>query len=152
MMFPVPEDDWRFCQDENCSAPDRVYGKQARFLARMWLEQLRADPFRIQLVRDLVRSEVPLSLFRAVDSTLAKRVEAMLISGQLHLHMTPMETQGGAGEDDQEPSPAPSRPARNASPPAPVIDPPSFAHNANLSAQAAALAAAAASGTPFCLE
>jgi hypothetical protein len=76
----------------------------------------------------------------------------LLISGRLHLHKKETEVHGSGVQDQHVPFPLSDRQPRAASSPPPVIDPPSFSSKVNLSAQAAALVAAAASGVPFCLE
>jgi hypothetical protein len=153
MAFPLHQHEWWFCQDPDCSSSDRVYGLQAQSLAHWWLQQLKDDPFRMQVLRDLVRSDISLSLFRVGDATLVSRMEQLLISGRLHFHKKEPEIQSGSRvQDKQVPFPLSDRQPRAVSPPPPVIDPPSFSSKANLSAQAAVLVAAAASGTPFCRE
>ena len=152
MPFPLHQHEWWFCQKPNCSSSDRVYGLEAQSLVHLWLQELKDDPFRIRAFRDLVRSNISLPVAR-VDATLVRRIEQMLILGQLHLHKKKREVQSGSGVQKKNvPFPLSERQPRDTSPPPPVIDPPSFSSQVNLSAQAAALVAAAGSGTPFCLE
>jgi hypothetical protein len=152
MPFPLQQHEWWFCQKSGCASSDRVYGLEAQSLAHLWLQELKDDPFRIHAFRDLVRSNISLPVVR-VDATLVRRIEEMLISGRLHLHRKEKEIQSGLGVQEKHvPFPISERQPRDTSPPPPVIEPPSFSSKANLSAQAATLLAAAASGTPFCLE
>jgi hypothetical protein len=152
MPFPLLQHEWWFCQKPECASSDRVYGLEARSLAQLWLQELKDDPFRIHAFRDLVRSNISLPVVR-VDATLVRRIEEMLISGRLHLHKKETEIQSGSGVPEKHvPFPLSDRRPRDTSPPPPVIEPASFSSKVNLSAQAATLLAAAASGTPFCLE
>jgi hypothetical protein len=153
MPFPLHQHEWWFCQKPECASSDRVYGLEAQSLVHLWLQELKDDPFRLQAFRDLVRSNISLGHVR-VDAMLVGRIEEMLISGRLHLHKKEREVQAGSGfqKKHEPPFPLSDRQSRVASPPPPVIDPPSFSSKVNLSAQAAALVAAAASGTPFCPE
>jgi hypothetical protein len=152
MRFPLHQHEWWFCQKPDCSSSDRVYGLEAQSLAHLWLQELKDDPLRIHAFKDLVRSNISLPLVR-VDAMLFKRIEEMLISGRLHIHKKAREVQSGSAVQEKNvPFPLSERQPRDAAPPAPVIDPPSFSPNVNLSVQAAALVAAAASGTPFCQE
>jgi|HubBroStandDraft_2_1064218.scaffolds.fasta_scaffold214862_2 hypothetical protein len=152
MRFLRYQREWWFCQKPDCSSSDRIYGLEAQSLAELWLHELRDDPFRILAFRDLVRSNISLPGVR-VDAMLVQRIEEMLISGRLHLHKKKREVQSGSGVQKKNvPFPLSERQPRDTSPPPPVIDPPSFSSQVNLSAQAAALVAAAGSGTPFCLE
>jgi hypothetical protein len=104
-------------------------------------------------MRDLVRSDISLPLLRTSDATLIMRVEQLLVSGRLHIHRKPKEVQSGwGGQEKNVPFPLADRQPRIVSPPPQVVDPPSFSSDVDLSAQAAALVAAAASGAPFCME
>jgi hypothetical protein len=151
MTFPLLQHEWWFCQDPDCRKSDRVYGLQAQAMAQMWLQELKDDPFRMHMLGDLVRNDISMPLFRVGDSSLASRVEELLMSGRLHLHKIEREVKW-ARQEQPVPFPLSDRQPRLASPPPPVIDPPSFSPKVNLAAQAAALVAAAASGAPFCLE
>ena len=152
MPFPLHQHEWWFCQTPECASSDRVSGLAAQSLVHLWLHELKDDLFRIHAFRDLVRSNISLGHVR-VDAMLVGRIEEMLISGRLHLHKKERVIQAGSGFQKQAPPfPLSDRQSRVASPPPPVIDPPSFSSKVNLSAQAAALLAAAASGIPFCLE
>jgi hypothetical protein len=151
MAFPLLQHEWWFCQDPDCRKPDRVYGLQAQSMAHLWLQQLKDDPVRMHLLQDLVRNNISLPLFHVGDATLANRIEELLMVGRLHLHKIEREVKW-ARQEKAVPFPLADRQSRVTSPPPPVNDPPSFSSKVNLSAQAAALVAAAASGTPFCLE
>lgn len=101
------------------------------------------------LVRNQI-SDVPLHL---PSDALARKLEQLLVSGRLHVHKKRKEVRAGSGGEDQNVAfPLANRQPRIASGPAPVADAPVFSSKLNMSAQAAALAAAAASGTPFCEE
>jgi hypothetical protein len=152
MRFPLHQHEWWFCQKPDCSSSDRAYGLEAQSLSHQWLQELKKDPFRVHAFHDLVRSDISLPLVR-VDAMLFKRIEEMLIWDRLHLHRRKREVKSGwGGQEKNVPFPLSERQPRDTAPPLPVIDPPSFSLNANLSAQAAALVAAAASGAPFCQE
>lgn len=112
-----------------------------------WVETVKA--FRTHY--GLVRSHISLPGVR-LDATLVKRIEEMLISARLHLHKNREKFSLDRESKKNVPFPLWERQPRDISPPAPVIDPPSFSSQVNLSAQAAALVAAAGSGKPFCLE
>ena len=152
-MFSLLQNEWWFCNNQDCGGADRVFGLEGQVLAQWWLQELRNDPIRKDVVRHLVRSDIPLTLFRVADPGLVQRVEELLISGQLHFHKKKREVHSGAEvQENNVPFPISNRQTRDASPPPPVLDPPSFPPDVDLSAQAAALVAAAAQGTPFCAE
>jgi hypothetical protein len=72
------------------------------------------------------------------------------------VHVHKKHTEGGSGTGNEKPSPPPfplaDRQPRVASQPPPIVDMPVFSKDLNMSAQAAALIAAASSGAPFCQE
>jgi len=152
-VFPLRHHEYWFCEKQDCSSPDRASGLQGQFLIHCWLQELKSDPVRKRILGDLVRSEIPLALFCIGEATLVRRVEQLLISGQLHFHKKEREVQSGSGDlETQVPFPLSQRQPREASAAPPVFDPPSFSPDVDLAAQAATLVAAAAQGVPFCPE
>jgi hypothetical protein len=152
-VFPLRQHEYWFCEKQNCSSSDRATGLQAQFLIHCWLQDLKSDQVRKCILRDLVRSDITLALFRVSDASLVRRVEQLLISGRLHLHQKEREVQSGSGDLEKHvPFPLSQRQPREPSAPPPVFDPPSFSRDVDLAAQAAALVAAAAMGAPFCPE
>ena len=143
--------DWWFCLERDCDSSDRVYGLQAQFCLHAWLERLRGDPRGMCLIRDLLRKQVMIPPARVADGGFVKLVENLLMSGRLHIHRKQRAVYTGAEQQEQNvPFPLADRQPRGSSFPPPIVDLASFLPNADLSAQAAALVAAAASGTPFC--
>ena len=79
-----------------------------------------------------------------------RKIEQLFIFGRLHVHKKRRESGSGKGNEKQDvPFPLADRQPRIASGPAPIVDLPVFSPHMNMSAQAAALVAAAASGAPF---
>jgi hypothetical protein len=121
----------------------------------LWLQQLKADPLQMRTLRDLLANQISLPPSRVADNTVVEQIAEMLNSDRLHIHTRKMEMYAVGGPKAAEDSaafPISEHRPRDSAAPAPVIEPPSFSPKADLSAQAAALAAAAAQGTPFCLE
>ncbi len=154
-LSALVQHDWWFCQQANCNNPDRVYELEARLWGRLWLQQLKGDPFQMRTLRDLLANQISLPPSRVTDNTVVEQIAELLNSDRLHIHTRKMEMYAvGGPRAAEDPAAFPIstyRPKDSAAPP-PVIEPPSFSPKADLSAQAAALVAAAAQGTPFCLE
>jgi hypothetical protein len=103
------------------------------------------------MIRDLLRKQVMIPPARVADGAFVQLVENLMMSGRLHIHRKQREVSAGSGQQEQSVAfPLADRQPRGSSAPPPIVDPPSFSPNADLSAQAAVLVAAAASGTPFC--
>ena len=155
MSFPLGKDEWWFCQEPNCSYVDRIHRLQGQLLAHLWLEQFKGDPLKMQMLRSLLQNERFLSHTRASDDALLRHIATLLISGRMHLHERRWEIRAisGATQGDGELAPFPladHRPKPEVLPPPPMIEAASFSPDVDLPAQAAALIAAAAQGTPFC--
>jgi hypothetical protein len=143
--------DWWFCRERDCDSSNRVYGLEAQFCLQLWLERLRGDIRGMCIIWDQLQKQAMIPPARVADGAFVKLVENLLMSGRLHIHRKQGEVSAGSGQQEQSvPFPLADRQPRGSSSPPPIIDPPSFSPNADLSAQAAILAAAAASGTPFC--
>lgn len=158
MNSPFGHDEWRLCQEQDCNQPDRASPDEAQVWIHWWLQELKSnlstDVRRMCLLHDLVRKNISSIPFDLPPAAFVRRVESLFISGQLHVHRERREG-SGAGSGDQEPSvpfPLADRQPRIPSQPPPIVDTPIFARDFDMSAQAAALTAAAASGTPFCQE
>lgn len=153
MVFAVGRDEWWLCQEQDCSEPDRASALETQAWIRWRLQDLRTETGKMCLLQDLARhniSNIPLHL---PQDALIRKIEQLFISGRLHLHKKRMEAAGGAGVEERSvPFPLQDRQPRIASGPAPIVDMPVFSPNLNMSAQAAALVAAASSGAPFCQE
>jgi hypothetical protein len=105
----------------------------------------------MSLIWDRLQNHAMMPPTRVTDAAFGKLVENQLMSGRLHIHRKPIEVHVGWGQQDESaPFPLAERQPRVSSSPPPIVDPPSFSRDADLSAQAATLVAAAASGTPFC--
>jgi hypothetical protein len=157
MLFPFGQDEWWLCQEQNCDEEDRASPLEARAWVHSWLQELKSglstDVRRMCLLHDLVRKHIRSVPFDLPPAALVRRIQSLFLSGQLHVHMKRRE--GGSGSGDEQPSPAfplADRQPRVASQPPPMVDLPVFSKDLNMSAQAAALVAAASSGTPFCQE
>jgi hypothetical protein len=105
------------------------------------------------LLQDLARhniSNIPLHL---PHDAFIRKIEQLFSFGRLHVHKRQREVGSGSGGDAPSvPFPLADHRPRVASKPPPILDLPVFSPHMNMSAQAAALVAAAASGTPFCQE
>jgi len=154
-LLPLPQVEWRFCQEPGCAEPDRVDDLPGPLGTRLWLQQFKGDPFQMRILRDLLSNQVLLPPSRVADDAVIEQIADLLNSDRLHIHFKEMETiaAGGVEISDQSVAfPLEERQTRDSAPPPPVADPPTFSPKGNPSAQAAALAAAAAAGTPFCQE
>ena len=153
MIFSLGQDEWWLCQDEDCRKADRASLVESRIWIHLWLQDLRIDTRKMSLLQDLVRSNVSAVPFHLSHDALVRRIEELFITGRLHVHRKQREVRSGSGDQEQDtPFPLANHQPRVASGPAPVVDAPVFSRDTNLSAQAAVLVAAAASGTPFCQE
>lgn len=109
----------------------------------------------MRVLRDLLSNQVLLPPSRVGDDAVIEQIADLLNSDRLHIHAKEMETFAAGGSETSDQSvafPLAERQSRETAPPPAVADPPTFSPKGNPSAQAAALAAAAASGTPFCQE
>ncbi|MGD0570282.1 MAG: hypothetical protein ABSA78_17910 [Candidatus Sulfotelmatobacter sp.] len=154
-MSPLIRHPWWFCQEPNCSAPDRADDLQNRLWIRLWLQQLKGDPLNMRRLRDLLAKQILLPPSRVADNSIIEQVAELLTSGRLHIHAQKIETHpaGGvtASEDESVVAfPISQHQSRDPEPAPQFADPPSFPAKADLVAQAAALVGAAAAGTPFC--
>jgi len=153
MTFPLRPDEWRLCDKQNCTQADRASLLETRMWIHLWLQDLKTDSRKMDLVRDLVRYKISAVSFHLSHDALVRKIEQLFISGRLHVHRKPREVRSGTGEDQRNVAyPLANRQPRIASEPPPIVDMPVFSPNLNMSAQAAALVAAAAIGTPFCQE
>jgi hypothetical protein len=154
-LLPLPQFEWWFCQELICTEPDRVDDLPGRLGTRLWLQQFKGDPYQMRVLRDLLSNQLLMPPSRVADDAVIEQIADLLNSDRLHIHAKEMETiaAGGAETSDQSVAfPLSERQSRDTAPPPPVADAPTFSPKGNPSAQAAALAAAAASGTPFCQE
>jgi hypothetical protein len=109
----------------------------------------------MRILRDCLFKHVSLPSSRVTDDTVVEKMAELLSSGLVHIHAKKIEmhTVGGGGSSDDETVvafPLAEHQPRYPDPPPQLVDPPSFPAKADLPAQAAALVAAAAAGTPFC--
>jgi hypothetical protein len=119
--------------------------------AQLILAQFRGDPSAMRDLRALLsESGSGLSNRRLTDEQVLAGVGHMLASGDLLL-VRDLPMLGGSGQteaasqDQAPPAPAPASPSKSQAPENPSLPP-----NTDGAAQAAVLAAAAESGTPFC--
>jgi hypothetical protein len=154
MVFPLRPDEWRLCQEQGCTKADRASLLETRAWVHLWLQDLRTDTRHIRLLQDLVRHDIPTASFVLLPhDALLRRLEQLFISGRLHVHKKQTEVGPGTGVQEQDVAfPLANRQPRIASEPPAIRDAPVFAPNLNMFAQAAALVAAAAGGTPLCQE
>lgn len=155
-MFSLSQHDWWFCEKHDCNGPDRVVTPQDRWQALLWLQQFKADLFKMHLMRSLLRRQTSLPISRMADTTLLNQVAEMLSSGQLHVHDKKVElpTAMIALAPAEKPVPFPFSPGKSGSSSAAPssVEPPTFSADTDLSAQVATLVGAAAGGKPFCPE
>jgi hypothetical protein len=153
MTFPLRPDEWRLCDKQNCTQADRASLLETRTWVHLWLQGLKTDSRKMDLLHDLVRYRISVVSFHLSHDAFVRKIEQLFISGRLHVHRKPREVRSGTGEDRPNVAfPLSNRQPRIASGPPPIVDMPIFSPNLNMSAQAAALVAAAVSGTPFCQE
>lgn len=156
MAFPLGRDEWWLCQQQNCTQADRASLLESQTWIYSWLQELRSelrtDLRRMCLLQNLVR-DIRAATFDLHPDGIVRQIEALIIFGRLHVHQKRFEVRSGTGGDAPSAAfPLANRQPRIASQPPPMVDAPVFAPNIDMSAQAAALMAAAASGTPFCQE
>lgn len=153
MFFAVGRDEWWLCEEPDCGEPDRASPFETEAWIRWRLQDLRTETGKMWLLQDLARhniSDIPLHL---PHDAFVRKIEQLFIFGRLHVHKKRREGASGTGAEKRDvPFPLQDRQPRVASGPAPIVDQPVFSPKLNMSAQAATLAAAAASGVPFCQE
>jgi hypothetical protein len=150
MAFPLGRDEWWLCEEQDCTEPDRASPLETQFWVRWRPQDLRTETGKMWLLQDLARhniSNIPLHL---PHDAFIRKIEQLFIFGRLHVHKKRRERdRERATKSKMCLSPWRNRQPRIASGPAPIVDLPVFSPHMNMSAQAAALVAAAASGTPF---
>ena len=153
MFFAVGRDEWWLCEEPDCTEPDRASPSETEAWIRWRLQDLRTETGKMWLLQDLARhniSDIPLHL---PHDAFIRKIQQLFIFGRLHVHKKRREGASGKGDEKRDvPFPLQDRQPRVASGPAPIVDLPVFSPNLNMSAQAATLVAAAASGAPFCQE
>jgi len=154
MLLPLGQDDWWICQKQDCAKADRVSPLEAQVWIQWLLAEVRTDRRKMSLLEaHLVRNKISTAPFHLPHGALVRQIEQLFIFGRLHVHKKRREIRSGAGGEQRNvPFPLAERQPRIASEPAPIVDAPVFAANLSSAAQAAALIAAAAGGTPFCQE
>jgi len=153
MVFTVRRDEWWLCEEQDCTEPDRASPLETQVWVRWRLQDSRTETGKMSLLQDLARHHISNIPFHLPHDAFVRKIEQLFASGKLHVHKKRMEAAGGTGfEERNVPFPLQDRQPRVASGPAPIVDLPVFSPHMNMSAQAAALVAAAASGTPFCQE
>jgi hypothetical protein len=153
MAFPLGRDEWWLCEEQDCTEPDRASPLETQAWVRWRLQDLRTETGKMWLLQDLARHHIPNIPLHLPHDAFIRKIEQLFISGRLHVHKKRREGGSGKGNEKQDvPFPLADRQPRIASGPAPIVDLPVFSPHLNMSAQAAALVAAAASGTPFCQE
>lgn len=151
MPFPLRQHEWWLCEEEDCNKSDRASRLESQAWLHYWMQDLRGDTRKTAFIQHLVRNEISAVPVHLPHDNFVRKVEALFVSGQMHVHVKRKEIRGGSGVDDVA-FPLANRQPRIASGPATVPDSPIFSPKLNMAAQAAALVAAAASGTPFCEE
>lgn len=153
MVFAVGRDEWWLCEEQDCTEPDRATPLETQAWVRWRLQDSRTETGKMSLLQDLARhniSNIPLHL---PHNAFVRKIEQLFIFGRLHVHKVRLEAAGGTGDEERSvPFPLQDRQPRIASGPAQIVDVPVFSPKLNMSAQAASLVAAAASGVPFCQE
>lgn len=153
MVFSLGRDEVWLCQEQDCTKPHRASLFETRVWVHGWLRDLRTDAGKTRLLNDLIRSNISGVPFHLSNDALLRKIEQLFVCGRLHVHRKQRGTESGTGDDSPNPPfPLAERQPRIASAPPPIVDVPVFSPNLNMAAQAAALVAAAASGTPFCQE
>lgn len=153
MVFTIWRDEWWLCEEQDCTAPDRASPFETETWVRWRLQDLRTETGKMWLLQDLARHNISNIHLHLPHDAFIRKIEQLFMSGRLHVHKKRMEARGGAGVEERNvPFPLQDRQPRVASGPAPIVDLPVFSPYMNMSAQAAALVAAAAGGTPFCQE
>ena len=153
MVFTLGRDEWWLCQEQDCTEPDRASPLETQMWIHWWLQDLKTHTGKMWLLQDLVRRNISTVPSHLPHDAFVRKIEQLFICGHLHVHKKRIKAGGGVGGEERNvPFPLQDRQPRVASGPAPIVDLPVFSPKLNMSAQAAALVAAAASGTPFCQE
>ena len=149
--------DWEFCRKRDCRHSELASHLGDRVNARQWLRHFKIDIDKMRAMRTLAwRENSSWSLSRMSEEEVIGQIAELLSRGRLHVHAHTPET---VPPPSSYSSGAPASPPvyqRPAPPDAtyrePASDPPTFPADIDAAAQAATLAAAAASGQPFCPE
>lgn len=149
--------DWEFCRRRACRHSELVFRLGDRLSARQWLRNFKTDIDKMRAMRTLALQEnSSWSLSSMSEEEVIGQIAELLSCGRLHVHAHTPET---VPPPSSYSSGAPASPPvyqRPAPPEAtyrePASDPPTFSPDIDAAAQASTLAAAAASGQPFCPE
>lgn len=153
MVFLTRQDEWWLCQAQDCSKADRASPLETQVWLDLRLREVKTDLSEMSLRQELMRDNISIAPLHLRNDALMRRIEHLFAIGQLHLHRKRREVRWGIATEEQNvPFPLADRQPRGASQPPPMMDAPVFSPNTDMSAQAATLVAAAASGTPFCKE
>jgi hypothetical protein len=151
---PLLDDRWRLCWKIGCSEPDKLSTADSLLCGRQFLSRSLTDRHKMLEFRNLLtQGPFPWPVCRMSDYEVFQQISELLKSGWLHLHARLRPRTGAVGwrarsEKDDTANVSGSG-TSTAGRPEPVNEPATFS-NPDGSAQAAALKAAAANGTPFC--
>jgi hypothetical protein len=143
-FLPIPNERWRVCRD--------IDVENGHVCVGLWLQRVKTDRLKMLAIRGVLgQGLLPWPLAQLTDDEVLRLMTNLLESGRIHLHAPPAAPlvdvawdQDKAADDDSY------APARTSTYSPPTSAPSTFGPDADGAAQAAALIAAAASGTPFC--
>lgn len=150
-----------YCRQSKCEKGDSILPLPDRFAVTLWLQRWRYDAMRMQEMRlALAQANLMGDVSRMADETVIAELSRLITTGRLHIHTHVLDL--GGGDVAAPPVSAPVQPvafplsdrkSRAASSgPSPSFDDgdPTLPDDTDFSAQAAAMAAAASEGVPFC--
>lgn len=149
-FLPMPDERWRVCRNVGCREPDKIDLQNGRLSLGLWLQRVKSDRMKMFEIRGVLgQGFLPWPLAQLSDNGVMQLATDLLEAGRLHLHAHPAPPLADVAWGEETASDDDSyTPSSTYSPPA--GEPSTFGPDADAAAQAAALAAAAANGVPFC--
>jgi hypothetical protein len=151
-MFKPPRGSWQIVPFATCADADGVIDVLDQSVVETFLRQYKPDLAMMSHMRDVLTLTDPVSLFS--DDEVVRTVAWRLAARQLRFRrfFWRPRVEAPAQETPQPPSEDPTGGAGLTAPAGEEPDPNTFGGDHDGQAQAAALRAAAADGTPFCEE
>jgi hypothetical protein len=156
-MFDPPKGRWEILPVARGTPQDRRFELLDRTDLEQFLRQYLFDYGVMLDLRQLLALSDPVSRFtddEVIDTIAWRLATKELVIRQADRKVTTPSPGSGDGDEDAKPTPAPSLPdaPASAAPPAEEPEPSTFGPGTDGQAQAAALTAAAAQGSPFCQQ
>lgn len=158
-ISPLFDSNWRFCLKLSCSDPARLEEEPAGLCGAAFISISKGDWQKRRELRQLLAGQYYWSVCRMPDEELFQFALQLLASGRLHIHAKLQPRTGAYAissgrSTSKAAAPVKTPKSSTSSSVSGSLDnePSTFNRNLDGASQAAALIAAAQSGTPFCAE